>query len=201
MADRSIGVFLNIPYDRRFQELYHAYLIGLKAFGLSPRAALELPASRRRLDRIQEHIRGCRYSIHDLSRVQLDPVPPRTPRFNMPFELGLTLGQVERGRARHQWFVFEERPWRLLKSLSDLGGTDPYIHGGSPEGVFRELCNIFSREGSRPDVPELMEMHRVLSRAAKGIRERLAADDVYHAEVFRRLVLLAGELVKARRTS
>lgn len=200
MADGSNGVFLNIPYDGRFQKLYYAYLVGLKAFGLSPRAALELPASRRRLDRIQEHIRSCRYSIHDLSRVQLDPIPPRTPRFNMPFELGLTLGQLERGRTRHQWFVFEERPWRLLKSLSDLGGTDPYIHGGRPEGVFRELCNIFSREGSRPDVPELMEMHRVLSRAAKRIRERLAADDVYHAEVFRRLVLLAGELVKAKRT-
>jgi len=31
------------------------------------------------------------YSFHDLSRVELDKKLPPTPRFNMPFELGLVV--------------------------------------------------------------------------------------------------------------
>ena len=83
------SVFLNIPYDTAFQRLYLAYIAGLSAFGLTPRATLEIPGGERRLDRIFELIQSCRYSIHDLSRVQLDRRPPVTPRFNMPFEFGL----------------------------------------------------------------------------------------------------------------
>ena len=47
--------------------------------------------------------------------------------------------------SRHTWFVFESRHRRLLKSLSDLDGSDPNIHGGTVEGVMRELCNAFVR--------------------------------------------------------
>jgi hypothetical protein len=35
-------------------------------------------------------ISGCKYSIHDLSRTELDKTT-RLPRFNMPLELGLDL--------------------------------------------------------------------------------------------------------------
>ena len=33
--------------------------------------------------------------------------------------------------------------YRLAKSLSDLSGTDAYIHRGTIEGVFREMGNAF----------------------------------------------------------
>lgn len=85
------SAFLNIPYDRDFEDLYLAYIAGVAAFGLSPRAALEFPGGARRLDRILDVIRECEYSFHDLSRVEVDATPPATPRFNMPFELGLTV--------------------------------------------------------------------------------------------------------------
>lgn len=78
-------VFLNIPYDRAFENLYLAYIAGLSAFGLIPRAPLEIPTRQRRLERILELIRGCAYSMDDLSRVQLDRRTPRVPRFKMPF--------------------------------------------------------------------------------------------------------------------
>src|SRR5579872_1711900 len=81
--------FINVPYDNRFQNLYLAFIAGLTAFGLDPRATLEIPGGTRRLDRIFELITSCEYSFHDLSRVQLDSKRPRAPRFNMPFELGL----------------------------------------------------------------------------------------------------------------
>lgn len=43
-------VFLNIPYDKRHENLYLAYIAGLCGFGLIPRATLEIPSGERRLD-------------------------------------------------------------------------------------------------------------------------------------------------------
>ena len=130
-------VFLNIPYDPPFSPLFLAYIAGISVFGLVPRATLEIPGSTRRLDRIITLIKSCQYSIHDLSRVELDPTPPATPRFNMPFELGLAVAlDAAFPKKRHTWFVFETAQWRMQKSLSDLNGTDVYVHGGTVEGVF-----------------------------------------------------------------
>ncbi|MCU1260560.1 MAG: hypothetical protein JWO80_3445 [Bryobacterales bacterium] len=66
------AVFLNIPYDQKFERLYVAYIAGLSALGLVPRVTLGLPTGDRRLNRILSLIASCRYSIHDLSRVELD---------------------------------------------------------------------------------------------------------------------------------
>lgn len=129
-ANASDGAFLNIPYDRQFTKLYLAYISGLCAFGPTLRATLEIPGGDWRLDRICGLMKDCPYSFHDLSRVQLDRASPRTPQFNMPFEIGLLLGYLSGTDDRHLWFVFESRERRLQKSLSDLDGTDPYIHGG-----------------------------------------------------------------------
>ena len=43
------AVFLNIPYDARFQKLYLAYLAGIVSFGLKPKVALEVPGGIGRL--------------------------------------------------------------------------------------------------------------------------------------------------------
>ena len=136
------SVFLNIPYDDRYTNLYFAFIAGLCAFGLEPRATLEVANGERRLDRIFTLMTSCHYSFHDLSRVQLDRSAPRTPRFNMPFELGLLLGWQKATAAQHTWVVFESVKRRLPKSLSDLDGTDPQIHDGTARGVFRELSNV-----------------------------------------------------------
>lgn len=148
-SERS--VFLNVPYDSAFENLYLAYIAGLSAFGLIPHATLEIPISQRRLERILDLIEQCVYSIHDLSRVQLDPRAPRVPRFNMPFELGLAVAQGARNR-RETWYVCETTPYRINKSLSDLDGTDVRVHGGTVKGVFASLCDIFARQSRQPSV-------------------------------------------------
>jgi hypothetical protein len=51
-AVEKVAVFLNIPYDSRFENLLLAYIAGIGAFGFAPRATLEIPFSQRRLDRI-----------------------------------------------------------------------------------------------------------------------------------------------------
>jgi len=185
------SVFLNIPYDRAFEKLYLAYIAGLTAFGLVPRATLELPTSRRRLERVANLIDQCAYSIHDLSRVQLDAKSPRVPRFNMPFELGLAVGR-DPGNRGETWYVCETVRYRISKSLSDLDGTDVRIHGGTVKGVFGALCDIFVRKTRQPSVQEMYRSYLGLRRSLPNIMRQAGAKDPYGARVFQDLVLAAG---------
>jgi hypothetical protein len=184
------SVFLNVPYDSAFEKLYLAYIAGLSAFGLIPRATLEIPTSQRRLERIQKLIRQCAYSIHDLSRVQLDARAPRVPRFNMPFELGLAVAQ-NAGNKRETWYICETVPHRINKSLSDLNGTDVRIHGGTVRGVFGALCDIFVRKTRQPSVQEMYRIYLALRRNLPRIMRQAGARDTYGARVFRDLIFAA----------
>ncbi|MFZ0956496.1 MAG: hypothetical protein WAN60_09145 [Candidatus Sulfotelmatobacter sp.] len=186
------AVFLNIPYDAQFTRLYLAYITSLSAIGFLPRATLGITGNRR-LDRIASLIESCSYSIHDLSRVQLDRHAPRTPRFNMPFELGLAVAWSQ-SHPRHKWFVFESVRRRLNKSLSDLDGTDPYIHGGTVGGVMREVCNAFVSPGKQPTVPEMMKMYRELRGASTRILRNAGAQSMFTARVFSDLCVVAAGL-------
>lgn len=116
-------VFLNVPFDRKYEPLYLALIAGLSGLGLTPRCVLEVPAgARNRLERLFFLLRSCGASIHDLSRVELSREAPRCPRFNMPFELGLAAA-LAFSQRQHQWFVFESRPYRLQKSLAGPAAT------------------------------------------------------------------------------
>lgn len=187
----STDVFLNIPYDARYAPLLLALISGLCAFGLTPRATLEIPESERRLNKIFDLIRKCKYSFHDLSRIEIDKIPPRTPRFNMPFELGLMLGWALSKKTSHRWFVLESIEHRLLKSLSDLNGTDPKIHRGTPQGVFAMLTNTFSKPKHQPTVQHMQQVYRELVNASSTIMRRAGTRSVFAPRVFRELVVLA----------
>jgi hypothetical protein len=184
-------VFINIPYDEPFEPLYLAYITALSAMGFLPRATLGIGGNRR-LDRIASLIESCPYSIHDLSRVQLDRNHPRTPRFNMPFELGLAVAWA-RANRHHKWLVFESMKRRLAKSMSDLDGTDPYIHDGTVRGVMREVCNAFVRP-NQPTVPEMMHMYRSLRRGVPKILHNAGTKSLFTARAFSDLCLAAAGL-------
>jgi hypothetical protein len=189
--EKRANVFLNVPYDNRFENLYLAYIAGLTAFGLVPRATLELRPSERRLDRIIKLMRSCRYAIHDLSRVELDRSPPLTPRFNMPFELGLSVAIERFGTKDHSWHVFESRYHRLAKSLSDLNGTDVYIHGGRIDGIFRELCNAFVHLDLQPTVQSMARVYRDLRKGLPSILRAAGAKSAFEARPFKEICILA----------
>jgi hypothetical protein len=184
-------VFLNIPYDERFERIYLAYITALSAMGFLPRATLGIGGNRR-LDRIATLIESCSYSIHDLSRVQLDRNAPRTPRFNMPFELGLAVAWA-RANRHHKWLVFESVKRRLAKSMSDLDGTDPYIHEGTVRGVMREVCNAFVSP-NQPTVPQMMRMYRDLRRGVPKILHNAGTTSLFTARTFSDLCLAAAGL-------
>lgn len=163
----------------------------MNAFSLVPRATLEIQGGVRRLDRIITLIESCRYSIHDLSRVELDPTPPPTPRFNMPFELGLAVEFARFDPGKHTWFLFETEKFRIQKSLSDLNGTDPYVHEGSIKGVFRELTQTFVRVQRQPTVKIMRQIYQGLIKVLPKYLSDAGARDPFQARVFQDLSVIA----------
>jgi hypothetical protein len=111
------------------------------------------------------------------------------PRFNMPFELGLAVVLGERDH-RHQWFVLESRRFRLQRSLSDLNGTDPLVHDGSPRRLLQALADVFDRP-NEPDVP-LTPIFELLCREAPALRQRYGG--IHTRGAFIRLVTSATTL-------
>ena len=195
------AVFLNIPFDEEFRSLYIAYIVGLYQLGLVPHIASEIPGGARRLDRILALIKSCRYSIHDLSRVEVSVAPTATPRFNMPLELGMTISWANLHPSRHTWFVWESEPYRLQRSASDLNGTDPYVHHGTAEGVLGELRNAFWRKEA-PPTPEMLDLHRfVASELWLHILPKAGTNNIYALGVFRELCLLTSRLTELVRKS
>lgn len=67
--------------------------------------------------------------------------------------------------GKQTWFVFETKLRRAEKSLSDLNGTDVYIHEGKPRGIFRELCSAFVRTQRQPDVEQMDLIYKRLKQA------------------------------------
>jgi hypothetical protein len=153
---------------------------------------LEIRTSTRRLEKILDLIQACRYSLHDLSRVELDRQSPRTPRFNMPFELGLAVAyQSSAGRYKHSWFVFETQKFRFAKSLSDLNGTDPHIHNGTIAGIFGELCDTFRRPDGTPTIDQMWRIYREIRRGVPTALRKYGAGSIFRASVFEDLCVAA----------
>jgi len=190
-----VAVFLNVPYDKEFSSLYVAYIVGLYQLNLVPHLASEVPGGKRRLNRVFELIQSCRYSIHDLSRVEISPAPAAAPRFNMPLELGMTITWEILNPDHHTWFVWESEPFRLQRSASDLDGTDPYIHEGTPEGVLRELRNAFSRDNA-PSVPEMLTVYRFVDKHFDSILLRNGTSNPYDRSVFNELCRFSSSLAR-----
>jgi hypothetical protein len=91
------------------------------------------------------------------------------------------------------WFVFETKPFRVSKSLSDLSGTDIYIHGGTIRGIFQQLCNAFINQERQPSVTEMVSVYRYLKSEQASILKASHAASVFDgARPFRDVCLVAA---------
>lgn len=128
------GVFVNCPFDSDFLPILHAILFTIHDCGFIARIAVEDTGSNEtRLDKIARIIRESRYSIHDISRVEITPASP-LPRFNMAFECGLALGAIRYGSTPGRDFLFMSgQPHEDKLTLSDLAGQDPKAHKNDPK--------------------------------------------------------------------
>jgi hypothetical protein len=158
-----------------------------------PHATLEITDGSRRLEKILRLERSCDYSVHDLSRVQLDPAKLRVPRFNMPFALGLYCGRCQPAeRPETKLVCLRGGGERVDKSLSDLKGTDPKIHGATVRGVLSGLCNDFKRPGRQPSVPQMMQIYRELRKNQAAILKEAGSDTPYTKRVFTDFCMVAS---------
>jgi len=183
---RVQSVFLNIPYDSQFEELYLAYIVGLTQLGLKINATLALP-NQDRLKRIVGLIEKSDVSIHDLSRIESSS---GIPRFNTPLELGLALFRSHITRGRHRVFVFEKKAYRVQRSTSDVNGIDPQIHKGRPKGVMAGLRNIFYQSDGTT-VPEMLSSYRAVKRKLPELRRNAGGRSLFEAAVFKELTVAA----------
>jgi hypothetical protein len=184
---RIESVFLNIPYDREFEDLYLAYIVGLTQLGLRVNVTLAIP-NQGRLEAIIDLIKESNFSIHDLSRIKSSK---GIPRFNMPLELGLALHRSHVTRGRHRVYVFESKPYRAQRSTSDINGIDPQIHNQTPKGVMRGLRNIFRQPGDVTTVPEMLLSYRAVKKKLSELRLNAGRQSLFQASVFHDLTVAA----------
>lgn len=142
--DFERDLFINCPFDAAYLPLLQCLIFTVLECGFRPRIALEgADSGQVRFQKIQELIRSCRFSIHDLSRIE--PLHSGDlPRFNMPFELGLDLGGRYFGNGRlnrKQCLILERERYRYQKVLSDIAGNDIRAHEGDPAILVLEVRN------------------------------------------------------------
>src|SRR5262245_28813689 len=87
----------------------------------------------------------------------------------MPFEVGLAVATAY-WRPTHQWFVFEAKKFRIQQTLSDLGGTDAYVHGDRPRGLLIALGDALIRATKQPTFNQLERTHSFLQERAERLR-------------------------------
>lgn len=140
--DFDNNIFINCPFDKEYLPMLRALLFTVVYCGFEPRIASERSDSLEiRLEKIKHLIRESRYSIHDISRMEIVKEGD-LPRFNMPFELGIDLGCRVFGNgdvSQKQCLILEKERHRYAKALSDLAGVDISAHNLNPEDMVREV--------------------------------------------------------------
>jgi hypothetical protein len=123
------AVFINCPFDPDYKEHLNVLLFTVCDGGFSPRIALESADSgEQRFSKILQLIKECRYAIHDLSRVGIDP-NTQMPRYNMVLELGVFLGaKMSRPEESKVCLVMDSDLRRYRDFCSDLAGVDISAH-------------------------------------------------------------------------
>jgi hypothetical protein len=154
-ADYERNVFINCPFDAGYAAIFEAIVFAVIVCGFRALCArIKLDSSEFRLNKIMDLIAVSKYSIHDLSRVELDE-GSALPRFNMPLELGLDLGckRFSPSRKSKSSLIFDAQPFRFHKFISDIGGQDVANHNNDPALAIANVRNWLRAESGRSDLP------------------------------------------------
>lgn len=156
MARKSYNksVFINCPFDAKYQPLFRAMVFVVLRAGFYARSALEESDSGEvRLTKIYRIVEECRFGIHDLSRTESHS---GWPRFNMPFELGLFLAAKHFGtdeQDRKISLVFERTAHSYERFISDIKGQDVEAHQNDPRRMVTIIRNWLATNASGSAIP------------------------------------------------
>jgi hypothetical protein len=156
MVERARDVFVNCAFDAGFRPLFYAIVFAVTRSGFIARCALEADDSAEtRFVKIQRIVEECRFGIHDISRTQLDGLPP-LPRFNMPLELGLFLGARRYGspaQRRKRLLILDTEQYRYQRFVSDLAGQDIHAHADRTDLAIERVATWLRIQSDSTTVP------------------------------------------------
>lgn len=151
------NVFINCPFDKQYEPIFHAIIFAIFDCGFVPRCTLEEDdASQIRIEKIYSIIKACRYSIHDISRTELDS-KNNLPRFNMPLELGIFLSAKKFGSGKHNkksCLILDKKAYRYQKFMSDISGQDISAHNNSTKNAIRIVRDWLRGKSRRTTLPD-----------------------------------------------
>jgi len=104
----------------------------------------------------------------------------------MPFEAGMAYAHSQATQGKHSFFVLEEVRYRLQKSLSDLNGIDPFIHGGKVDGVLKIVRQVLVPHTAsyRPTIAAMRTVAEDVSISMRRLRRKGEIDSFFDADAF-----------------
>jgi hypothetical protein len=149
------SVFINCPFDDDYKPILRAIVYTIYRCGFFPQTALdEDDGTEVRLHKIIRKMKGCRYGIHDLSRIELNDSD--LPRFNMPFELGVFFGAKyfgDRTQLRKNALILERDRFTYQEYISDLAGIDTKAHDNKPVVALKRVHSWLNTASRRKTIP------------------------------------------------
>ena len=177
-------VFVNCPFDAKFKPLLHAILFAIHDCGFVARHALQdVGGKESRLDKITRLIQSSRWSIHDVSRVELSG-GNKLPRFNMPFECGLAFGAMRLCAANDRdALVMTGVQFQDKATISDLAGIDPGYHDNQAEIVIAKVRRFLAAKRSGPGIRGHANIYRRFLAYKKALPAALKPEHKSVAEI------------------
>jgi len=154
-SDYERNVFINCPFDDEYTPVFEAIVFTIQACGFSAMCARSrINSGEVRLQKILDIIGDCRYSIHDLSRTELDRTTA-LPRFNMPLELGIDIGCRAYGSGYEQksFLIFDRDRFRFQTYVSDIAGQDIAHHEDDPNRAIGRVRDWLRTEAGLDSLP------------------------------------------------
>ncbi len=136
----SKSVFINCPFDDTFFPILQSILFTVLYLEFEPKIAETSNSGASRLHTIKDLIKKSKYSIHDISRVELNS--SGLPRFNMPLECGIDFGFMLSGNkkfSQKRFLILEKEKFRYQKFMSDIAGNDIRAHHNNPELAIKNV--------------------------------------------------------------
>jgi hypothetical protein len=171
------NVFINCPFDDGYKHLLRPLTFGLFYLGFTPKLSQTISSSTIRINQIKQHIRDCKFSVHDLSRSK--PLTSgELPRFNMPYELGLDIGAAEYGGKKlktKKILILETDRYHYQKVISDIAGQDIAHHDDDPKTLLLRIRNWVSDNFVDRFIPSQTELWKTFNQFNADLTIRLWA--------------------------
>ena len=114
----------------------------------------------------------------------------------MPFELGLACSLKLSDPHEYEILVFDSKPYRMDRRLSDYKGRDLFIHRGTVEGMIAAVLDAFQSHDLELSV--LRKAIRELRASADQMKRDFRVKTIFHPRLFSGLVGTASKIAADR---